>query len=258
MTVMSATPMSAPSEQGIPFTRLVRIEIRKALDTRSGFWLGFVIAGLTVAILVAAAGGALGEATDAELFRNVHAPASGLLPFVTILMITSEFSARTALTTFVLVPNRWRVMAAKLLAALAMAAVVVGVIAAAAMLVGLVSPDHRDTLAGDQTMADAVWRAALQLAISVVSAFGFGLVLRNTPAAIVSFMLLPNFVSAALILIPGLEGSEPWIGQSALGKLTESDALNGTDWAQIASASAIWLVLPLVLGLWRLNRAEIK
>lgn len=36
-----------------PFGRLVKVELRKLYDTRAGFWLLAVIAGLTVASLVA-------------------------------------------------------------------------------------------------------------------------------------------------------------------------------------------------------------
>ncbi len=61
-------------------------------------------------------------------------PASVLLPIVGILLVTSEWSQRTGLITFPLVPVRSRVIAAKLLAslvlALAMLAMSVGVVAA--------------------------------------------------------------------------------------------------------------------------------
>lgn len=255
---MTAITGSAPSEQGIPFSRLVKIEIRKAIDTRSGFWLAFVVAGLCALILVLYAAGSLDKATDAEIFRNSLAPASALLPFVGILLVTSEFSARTALSTFVLVPSRWRVIAAKLAAVIAISAITVVAVALLAVVVGQISPDHQENGPGDTTLLTGMWRAALQLLIAVVGGFGFGLVLRNTPAAIVSYFLLPGFVLAALALTPGLDDAEPWIGQSSLEKLTEDGGITSTEWAQIATTSLVWLVLPLVLGLWRLNRAEIK
>ena len=51
------------------------------------------------------------------------APASILLPIVGILLVTSEWSQRTALITFALVPDRGRVLAAKLLASVVLSLV---------------------------------------------------------------------------------------------------------------------------------------
>jgi len=256
---MTALALDVRSEQRIPLSRLVRIEVRKAVDTRAGFWLGFLIVGLSALILVLTAAGVLdSNVTDADILGHGFAPVQALLPYVAILLVTSEFSARTALTTFVLVPNRWRVITAKLLAVLVIVAVLLVSVTVLSLFAGAVSPDRVATSSGDVTLLDAFWRTGLQTTISVVGAFGLGLLLRNTAAAIVAQTLLPLFISSALILTPGLKSAEPWVGTGALYKLTDNTPLDGTDWAQAASATAIWLVLPLLLGLWRFNRAEIK
>lgn len=256
---MTAAVTANPrAEERIPLARLVKIEIRKAVDTRSGFWFAMVILALTALVLVLSAAGAFEATTNGELFNHAFAPTAALLPIVSILLVTSEFSQRTALTTFVLVPNRWRVIGAKLIGILV---VVLGMIAAVLLLSILahaISPDAIDTPAGGVALWDGISQNAVGTSVAVMSAFGFGLVLRNTPAAIVSYILVPTFVSAALYFTPGLEDAEPWIGTGALDKLGSDETLNSTEWAQVASASAIWLLLPLLLGLWRLRRAEIK
>jgi hypothetical protein len=255
MTAITAA--GAPSEQPIPFSRLVKIEVRKAVDTRSGFWLGLVILCLSLLILVLTAAGVFDEVTTVEILSFGFAPASVLLPFVAILLITSEFSARTALSTFVLVPNRWRVIAAKMVAIIVLSLGLLLVTYVAALVVSVISPDHVESASGVSAL-DALWRTAVQTVIGVIGAFGLGLLIRNTPAAIVGSILLPTFVSVPLLVVPGLEDVEPWVGQTTLSKLTEDKTLTGTDWAQIGTSSLIWLVLPIALGLWRLSRAEIK
>ena len=71
------------------------------------------------------------------------APASVLLPIVGILLVSSEWSQRTAMTTFALVPRRPRVLAAKLLASVVLSlvalalCVVVAVIGTAVAAPGL-------------------------------------------------------------------------------------------------------------------------
>ena len=97
------------------------------VDTRAGFWLQLIVgrphAGSSSSLFCI-----FGE-TDELIFRDMFAlaifPASLLLPIVGILLVTSEWTQRTALITFTLVPKRMRVMSAKLAAGL-----VLGLIAA--------------------------------------------------------------------------------------------------------------------------------
>jgi hypothetical protein len=100
-------------------------------DTRSGFWL---IASIGIVGVLTTIGTIL-FAPDADLNYYTFAEAIGfpmtvLLPIIAVLAITGEWSQRTGLTTFTLVPHRHRVIAAKVIASLA-----VGV---AAMLFALV------------------------------------------------------------------------------------------------------------------------
>jgi ABC-2 type transport system permease protein len=35
-------------------------------------------------------------------------------------------------------------------------------------------------------------------------------------------------------------------------------ALNSTEWAQFGASMALWMLLPLAIGLWRIARGEIR
>ena len=97
--------------------RLTLVELRKMADTRAGFWLLVVTALLTIVTAVIA-GLTFGD-TDKTLLNMMAVtvqPASILMPVVGILLVTSEWSQRTAMVTFALVPERGRVLMAKLLA----------------------------------------------------------------------------------------------------------------------------------------------
>src|SRR6478672_3653848 len=99
--------------------RLTMVELRKMVDTRAGFWLQLSVLALTVLVVVLSA--VLGHNDDhtlADFLKNSVQPASVLLPIVGILLVTSEWSQNTTLTTFALVPQRSRVIAAKVLASL--------------------------------------------------------------------------------------------------------------------------------------------
>ena len=88
------------------FPRLTGVELRKMVDTRAGFWLQLIVAVLTLAAVVLVC---IFAPTDELVFRDLFAlaitPASILLPIVGILLVSSEWSQRTALITFTLVPQ---------------------------------------------------------------------------------------------------------------------------------------------------------
>ena len=91
----------------MPLSREVRVELRKMFDTRSGFWLmaSIAIAGLAATIAVVA------FAPDKDLTyytftKAIGFPITVILPMIALLSITSEWSQRSGLTTFTLVPDR--------------------------------------------------------------------------------------------------------------------------------------------------------
>jgi hypothetical protein len=106
----------------IPLSRIVATEARKMGDTRSGFWL---IAGIGILSLLATAAVIVFN-TDDELTYHSFVAAIGIpltlvLPMIAILSVTSEWSQRSGLTTFTLVPDRRRVIAAKAIACVGVA-----------------------------------------------------------------------------------------------------------------------------------------
>ena len=101
----------------IPFTRVLWVELRKMFDTRSGFWLMVSIA----ISAVIATGAVILFAPESALTYDTFGAAIGfpmavILPIIAILSVTSEWSQRSGLTTFTLVPHRGRVILAKAVA----------------------------------------------------------------------------------------------------------------------------------------------
>jgi ABC-2 type transport system permease protein len=107
--------------------RLTAVELRKAVDTRAGFWLQLGVVGLAITFAILQA--VLGHASDHTLrsiLESTLFPWYVLLPIVGILLVSSEWSQRTTLVTFTLVPKRTRVLAAKLAAGILLACAAVG------------------------------------------------------------------------------------------------------------------------------------
>ena len=139
---MSATTLAAPirvDTAGVHarprLGRLVAVELRKMVDTRAGFWLQIATVALTAVVVIARrVFGDGGDHTFAGVLDVALQPAAVLLPITGILLVTSEWSQRTGMITFTLVPERSRVLGAKLIATLvlALAALVMAVAVVAA------------------------------------------------------------------------------------------------------------------------------
>ncbi len=139
----------------ISFPKLTLVELRKMVDTRAGFWLQLIVAILTLAIVILVC--IFGETSD-FVFRDMFAlailPASILLPVIGILLVSSEWSQRTALITFTLVPKRLRVMSAKVAAGIVLGVAVLVISLAVATVAVL-------AVGGAWTMGVAVFGADL-------------------------------------------------------------------------------------------------
>ncbi len=248
----------------IPTTRLVKIELRKMFNTRSGFWMLLSIGVLSVI----ATGAVLIFAPDSEIaYENFAAaigfPMSVILPMIAILGVTSEWSQRSGLTTFTLVPSRGRVIGAK-----AFATFVVGVVSTAvAFAVGAVGNLLGSTIMGLDTVWDVSPAAAAQILLGnlVGMAIGFtlGVVLRNSSAAIVGYFVVSFVMPGILVLLAQVRDwfgdLQPWIDwNDTQVALFENGTDTAREWAMLASTTAIWIVLPLVIGLHFLRRSEVK
>jgi len=255
-----AAPGPDASIAPVPFGRLLRVELRKTYDTRAGFWLLVTIGVLTaavVAIFLFTAGAQ--DLTYKRFLLITLTPQGVLLPVMAILAVTAEWSQRTGLVTFTLEPSRMRVMAAKLAAVtlLGVLAVVLALgLAAVGNLLGMSLQDG----AGDWDVTGAYLRdfTVLQI-LGLVQGFAFGLILLNTAAAIVLYFLLPTIWSILFALVDWLADIAPWVDMAtAADAILQGNSLDGEAWAHVAVSSSIWVLLPLVLGLWRLTRAEVK
>ena len=234
--------------------RLVAVELRKMLDTRAGFWLQVAMVALTVVVVVVRL--LVGDAAD-HTFQSVLdaglQPAAVLLPVLGILLVTSEWSQRTGLITFALVPVRSRVLGAKLIASLlravAMLAMSVAVVAAG---VFVSSPGV------EATWSDAVpliGQSAVNLTAGMVVGVALGAILLAPTPAIVLLFALP--MSWAVLSLPVFSGVAPWVDYArALGQMTEY-VMSATQWAHAGTSLVIWMVLPLLIGAWRITRREI-
>ena len=236
--------------------RLTAVELRKMVDTRAGLWLLLSSAVLTAGIV--ALFGVFADAADITLRQAVEVavqPASVLLPILGILLVTSEWSQRTAMITFALVPHRSRVFAAKLSAGVLLVLATMAIcIPVAAVGTAFAASGAADTWS---LSGELVGRTTLAVLISMLMGLGFGALLLNSAPAIVVYFVLP-FISIGLSAIPPLTGTSQWLDPvQALSPLTDL-TMNSTQWAHAGTTLALWLGAPLAAGLWRITHAEVR
>ena len=247
----------------IPLTRIVGVELRKMFDTRSGFWL---MASIVITSVLATAAIIVFAPDDQLTFDNfaaaIGAPMTIILPMIGILAVTSEWSQRSGLTTFTLMPHRGRVIGAKFLAA-----ITVGVASMfIALVVGVLGTLVGSAIAG----VDPVWNVnAIHFTLIVLGSvlgmlFGFtlGLVIRNSAGAIVTYFVY------TLVLPPllGLLGAnqkwfadlQPWVDYTYAQRPLFDGGPSGQQWQHLAVTGGLWFLLPLAVGLLIVRRAEVK
>jgi phosphate starvation-inducible membrane PsiE len=259
---MTATTLVAPIRENTAgvharpgLGRLVAVELRKTVDTRAGFWLPVAMVALTVVAVVVRL--LVGDPADHTLQSVLDVglqPSAVLLPVLGILLVTSEWSQRTGLITFALVPVRSRVLGAKLIASLllavAMLAMVVAVVAAG---VFVSSPGVEGTWSD---AAPLIGQSALNLTAGMVVGVALGATLLAPAPAIVLLFALPASWMA-VVSLPVFSGVAPWVDYaSALGQVTEH-VMSATQWAHAGSSLVIWMVLPLLIGAGRITRCEV-
>jgi hypothetical protein len=238
------------------FEKLLRVELRKMIDTRSGRWLVAAILGLAVITLGWRLTHLDSQPVDfATLLDQMLMPVDIILPVLGIMAMTSEWTQRTALTTFTLTPRRLPVLAAKLTAAIALA---LSLVAAVAVL-ALAGTALGGAIGGHGSGYDHLLRqlggSALADVLNIVMAAGIGLVAMVTAVGVLIFYVLPT--AWALVGPALLHDNSAWLDVFQTFDRLSSFDLTGHVGPTVTSLAA-WIVVPVVVGTFLANRREVK
>ncbi len=256
-------PVARAVPEPIPFTRLLGVELTKMFNTRAGFWLMVSIAASALIATVSVIAFAPDSALTYDSFgAAIGIPMTLLLPVMAILSVTSEWSQRSGLTTFTLVPHRGRVIWAKMIVSMALGAVSIGV----ALAIGALGNVVGTSIAGVPTVwdisGDQMSSLVLANVLNLLIGFMLGVLIRNSPGAIVGFVVYSFVLPTLSMLLASFqswwEKAQPWLDFNwAQGQLYDG-GMDGSDWAHLGVSGVIWLVVPLVVGLVMVMRSEVK
>lgn len=254
---------------------LVWVELRKTFNTRAAKWFTGVMLLATLGLTWITAFSLSSYASDpppAEVTGGVNLTFSiaqvantstnyliTLVAILAIINLGNEFSNRTALSTFTLVPQRWKVVSAKVIAAAVTVVVAVGLGFGIGYLAFQMTVS--ENIPHDSTVT-AYYLAALLVTslLQLLFAFGLALLLQNTIAAIMGYMLIPLAMQMGLIIAnKAIKDSAQWWDMSTLNlKLLVPEMPNPLLWDRFIIVTIIWAVIPISIGLWRLLNREIS
>jgi ABC-2 type transport system permease protein len=260
---VTARPATTATPAPIPLMRIVGVELRKSFDTRAGMWLLAsigIVSLLTTGMVIAF--GPEQELTYSTFTLAIGYPMSVILPLIAILSVTAEWSQRSGLTTFTLVPHRGRVVLAKAVGLVAVTALAMPVVFAVGALGNLTGSAIHGT--------DAVWDQSVSgllyffLANTLVLLVGFmlGVLIRASTGAIVAYFVYA-FVAPTLLMFLAQSQNwfrdlQPWVDPNYSQDALFRGGFGAEQWAQLGLTSAVWLLLPLAVGVMTLLRSEVK
>ncbi|HWD70724.1 MAG TPA: hypothetical protein VG293_11065 [Solirubrobacteraceae bacterium] len=256
ITPLRSSLRQSSKDQRPGAARLVAVELRKMVNTRSGFWVPIAVAALTALVsLIASSNHGGNDGTFLHVLHAASIPGAYLLPVMGVLLVCSEYSQRTTLTTYTLVPNRWRVLGAKFGASL----IVSTVATIACLLFAVVAASvfgHAPGGTGSLPLP-IILQTWLFLGSGMVMGMAFGAAILVSAPAIVGYLLLPVVWNGLAGNISWLQTPARWLdSDNTLGPLTQQ-SMNGTQWAHAAATFALWIGVPLLIGLTRIGRGDL-
>ena len=257
------TAITTPTQ--VRFGNLVKAESRKYVNTRAALVLSIFTAAVLAAVTIGAIA-AYPDLTKVATGTNLQflplAMTSILTAIIVILPVTSEWTQRGVLTTFVVEPRRERVVAAK---ALVMLGVVLTVWLAIQLSWAVFNAAGAAAhgLEASWEFHWARWFGVIEvLLLNVTVAFALALLLRNTALTVTVFVAAPVAMGALSQFGELAAKITAWIRtpgtslQTILSTQKDGQTPDATLWGQFTVGVVVWIVVPLIIGLWLHCRAD--
>jgi hypothetical protein len=254
-TIQLAPPPVTAPVRPLRLTTLVSVELRKMTDTRSGRGVLAGTLGLVVFALVWKLTQLDGETAAFGSFAIPTVNIIGIFgPVLGLLAMTSEWTQRTALTTFTLAPRRLPVIGAKFFASIIVS---LGLLTAGLALTA-VATGFGGMVGDGSDFAGAFGDARsgiIIVVLQVTMAAAFGALIAQSAGALVAYFVVPMAWDAAGDALLGK--AAPWFDIfAAYDRLASDDPWSHLNWTITSAAVAV--VLPAAIGVYRSLRREIK
>lgn len=253
--------MTLNTSSTLSFRRVLQVEYRKVVSTRP---LRILLASVVVLVLGITAAFTYwhGDMFSPEVAESpewlpwfvvafiLRLPIQYVLPAIIVLIVTTEWSTRSAMTTFTLVPRRSWVIAAKSIVALTLIAISYALICAGGIFATWFGRERAGVShAGMWGTTGDVLRDVTGWLLLMLCALGIALLLDSSSLAIAVALVAPTIVQILRTLNQTLSDIFAWVDLNGmiqavlLGNNTENVP-------QLVVAALLWVVAPLVAGMW--------
>jgi ABC-2 type transport system permease protein len=238
------------------FVRLSLVELRRAVDTRGPRW-AFGIAAVVGVGLGFVRGRPAPQFVDFVGVAGLMLPL--LMGLLAVMTFTADWSNRSALVTFALVPQRNRLLVARYVVVLVLAfATLVSIHVLAAIVYLVARPGAAGTILTGAVGAQFGSMAAMTLAATLTAVAVAGLILRTTIAVLVA-AFAPFALALTIVFLPAWTAwFDPyafatWLTAPHARWLTVDETIGV---GPALSSFLVWTAAPLALGHLRQLRAE--
>jgi ABC-2 type transport system permease protein len=241
----------------------LRAELLKAVTTRLLLWFGLALLALLAFVLSTRIGTEQLFSLERQSTQRSILETAGLASVITVLLgavlVTTEYAHGTISQSFLAVPERERVLAAKLAAIVILAVGIAAVSIAATLVIAEVWFSGRgvDLELGGGTMTPFAGATAASVLAGAIG-LGFGAVLRRQTASIVLIMVWLLIGEAAIGVIGDAARYAPGhaIASVLAAHREGTNALLGV-WAGVATA-LVYVVVLGGLGLLVVVRSDVE
>jgi ABC-2 type transport system permease protein len=193
---------------------------------------------LAIVVLVALLAKNPQEQQASELIALINVPmviTSLLFGVIGALNLTGEFSHGTIRNTFAATPQRRQVLIAKAIVGWAATTVFAGVIVVLCFFLGSTIFESRDAaFTFESHNYQALLGVVVLSGLLSLLGFGFGLLIRNSPATVVMFVLWIVLIENLIGLVmrfAGVDNPENWLPVSAAFQMVDPDrSRNASQW----------------------------
>ena len=91
----------------------------------------------------------------------------------------------------------------------------------------------------------------------MTTGIAFGAILLAPAPAIVAIFALP-MAWMAVVSLSFLADVAPWVSTARALSPMQEEIMSATQWAHVSTALALWMLLPLLIGTWRITRREVS
>lgn len=238
---------------------MVLVELRKSVNTRAGKGLLLTALGVIAIFAMISATTLSGAQIDvAEMLRFAAAPLFILMPTVAMISVTTEWTTRSAMTTFLLNPRRSQVAVSKLLAGWILSIGALIVAAGLCWLIGglvAAATGSRITFEAGALLGSFTYCLISIVALNLL-AMAIGSIVISTALGVAIFFLFTAGIDGLVGLV--FPAWSSYLSFNAGLDAIANISLTGSNALPSVIAVAFWLAVPAVIGLQLFRTREIR